>query len=145
MTTAASTKTLNILLVEDDDGDAKAINRALTKARILNPVFRAHDGQEALDMLTGEHAEIDLPRPVLILLDINMPRMNGIEFLKVVRSNDDLRRVVVFMLTTSDRDEDKIEAYDLNVAGYILKEKAGHDFLRLIELLDAYWRIVELP
>lgn len=145
MTTAASTKTLNILLVEDDDGDAKAINRALTKARILNPVFRAHDGQEALDILVGEHTEIDLPRPVLILLDINMPRMNGIEFLKVIRSNENLRRVVVFMLTTSDRDEDKIEAYDLNVAGYILKEKAGHDFLRLIELLDAYWRIVELP
>lgn len=145
MTTAASTKTLNILLVEDDDGDAKAINRALSKARILNPVFRAHDGQEALDILAGEHTEIDLPRPVLILLDINMPRMNGIEFLKVIRSNEDFRRVVVFMLTTSDRDEDKIEAYDLNVAGYILKEKAGHDFLRLIELLDAYWRIVELP
>ena len=145
MTNLPATKTLNILLVEDDDGDAKAINRALAKAKIANPVYRAHDGQEAMEILTDSHADIKLPRPALLLVDINMPRMNGIELLREIRQKEELKRTVVFMLTTSDRDEDKIEAYDLNVAGYILKEKAGHDFLRLIELLDTYWRIVELP
>jgi len=83
--------------------------------------------------------------PYLLLVDLNMPRMNGIQLVQAIRKDKDLRHSIVFMLTTSKRDEDKIAAYDFNVAGYIVKEKAGDDFLKLASLVDSYWRIVELP
>ncbi|HZP69531.1 MAG TPA: response regulator [Pseudolabrys sp.] len=136
---------LNILLVEDDDGDARAVQRAFQKARIANPIVRAVDGIEALDILRGSNGKSKLPSPNMLLVDINMPRMNGIQLVKTMREDKDLRQTVTFILTTSKRDEDKIAAYDLNVAGYILKSTAGQDFLNLVNLVDAYWRIVELP
>jgi DNA-binding NarL/FixJ family response regulator len=80
-----------------------------------------------------------------MLVDINMPRMNGIQLVKAMREDKSLRQTVAFVVTTSKRDEDKMAAYDLNVAGYILKSTAGQDFLNLVGLVDAYWRIVELP
>jgi CheY-like chemotaxis protein len=138
---ANNLKMATILLVEDDDGDAKAVQRAFLKARIANPILRAVDGVEALEMLSDKR----VTSPYLTLVDINMPRMSGIEFVKALRSEEDLRRTIVFILTTSKRDEDKLAAYNLNVAGYIYKESAGEDFLRLIDMLDSYWRIVELP
>lgn len=139
------TRPVTILLIDDDDGDAKAVQRALTKAKIANPVIRAIDGLDALDILYGRNGKERLRQPYIILVDLNMPRMNGIELLKEIRSDEALRRSVVFMLTTSKRDEDKAAAYNLNVAGYIVKETAGEDFLSLINMLDSYWRIVELP
>jgi CheY-like chemotaxis protein len=80
-----------------------------------------------------------------MLVDLSMPRMNGIELLTALRADPTLHKTVVFVLTTSYRDEDLDAAYGLNVAGYIVKEKAGEDFLRLFNLVDSYWRIVELP
>ena len=136
---------VNILLLEDDDGDAKAILRALRKARVANPITRALDGVEALEILEGRNGRDKLPGPHLLLVDINMPRMDGIEFLRELRSNEELKRSIAFVLTTSARDEDVIAAYDLNVAGYVLKDNAGGDFLKLIELLDCYWRVVRFP
>jgi CheY-like chemotaxis protein len=136
---------LNILLVEDDDGDARAVQRAFQKAKIANPIVRAVDGIEALDILRGTNGKAKLPAPNLMLVDINMPRMNGIQLVKAMREDKSLRQTVAFVVTTSKRDEDKIAAYDLNVAGYILKSTAGQDFLNLVGLVDAYWRIVELP
>ena len=138
-------KAINILLVEDDDGDAKALQRAFFKAKIVNEITRAIDGIDALDLLKGNKEKQTIMAPYLILVDINMPRMNGIEFVKNLRNDSKLCHSTVFMLTTSKREEDKIAAYDLNVSGYILKEKVGEDFLRLVELIDIYWRIVELP
>ena len=138
-------ETVSILLVEDNDIDIEAVHRAFRKNRIANPVTVALDGIEALEHLRGEAGCARLPRPYLILLDLNLPRMNGIEFLTELRADDDIKDSVVFVLTTSNQDEDKLATYNLNVAGYIVKSDIGRDFLRLVELLDTYWRIVELP
>jgi CheY-like chemotaxis protein len=145
MSATGSGKALNILLVEDDDGDAKALQRAFLKAKIANPILRAVDGMEALEMLNGTNGKAKAPSPMLFLVDLNMPRMNGIQFVQALRKDQDLRHSVVFILTTSKRDEDKTAAYDLNVAGYIVKSTAGQDFLNLVNLVDCYWRIVEMP
>ena len=146
MTTITNaTKPVSILLIEDDDGDAKALERAFKKAKIVNPIQRAVDGIEALEILRGDNGHTPLPPPYLLLVDINMPRMNGLDFVKALRDDPVLFSTIVFVLTTSKRDEDKVAAYHLNVAGYIVKETAGRDFLNLTELLDCYWRIVELP
>jgi DNA-binding response OmpR family regulator len=138
-------KPLNILLVEDDDGDAKAVQRAFQKAKVANPILRAVDGIEALEMMRGTNGKARPLSPYLLLVDLNMPRMNGMQFVKALREDENLRHSVVFMLTTSKREEDKMAAYDLNVAGYIVKATAGRDFLNLVNLMDCYWRIVELP
>ena len=139
------TRPVNILLVDDDDGDAKAVHRAFTRAHIANPFQRAIDGIEALDILRGENGREQMESPRLLLVDLNMPRMNGIELVAEIRSDPRLHALVIFILTTSHRDEDMAAAYDLNVAGYILKERAGEDFLRLSTLVDNFWRVVELP
>lgn len=136
-------KTVTIILVEDDDVDIQGIQRALHKNKIANPMTVVHDGVEALEFLRG--ADHDALRPYLILLDINMPRMNGIEFLREVRNDPQLRDSIVFVLTTSRADEDRFEAYHLNVAGYIVKADAGSSFVSAVEMLDRYWKIVEFP
>lgn len=140
-----NSQNIHILLVEDDDVDAEAIQRAFRKQRIANPFTVVPDGIEALKVLKGEDGHERLPRPYMILLDINMPRMNGIEFLQALRQDPQLSTSIVFILTTSDSDEDKVAAYAEHVAGYLLKARAGADFLDLIDMLGAYWRIVELP
>ena len=139
------TRPLNILLVEDDDGDAKALKRAFEKARIANPIRRALDGIEALDVLKAENGQPKMPAPYILLVDLNMPRMNGIQLVESIRADEELRQSIVFILTTSKRDEDKEAVYNLNVTGYVVKATAGQDFLNLVSLMDCYWRIVEMP
>ena len=139
------TEPVNILVVDDDDVDAESVERALQNARILNPLYRAHDGIDALDMLRGHQGKPPIPQPTIILLDINMPRMTGFEFLDELRADPQLHKTVVFMLTTSRDEQDKFEAYERHVAGYIAKSNAGDDFSNLIQMLDQYWRIVEFP
>jgi CheY-like chemotaxis protein len=139
------TRTLNILLVEDDDGDARALQRAFQKAKIANPIRRALDGLEALDILKGQNGQTKLAHPYLLLVDLNMPRMNGLQFVQALRADEELRQSIVFILTTSKRDEDKTAVYDLNVTGYIVKATAGLDFLNVVSLMDCYWRVVEMP
>jgi CheY-like chemotaxis protein len=103
------------------------------------------DGLEALEMLRGQNGKTGPPPPRILLVDLNMPRMNGIQFVRALRMDQDLSQTVVFMLTTSKRDEDKAAAYDLHVAGYISKSRAAEDFLNLVSLIDFYGSIVELP
>ncbi|WP_375687706.1 response regulator [Pseudooceanicola sp. LIPI14-2-Ac024] len=134
---------LDIILVEDDDADAKAVRRALGKAKIANPVTRLIDGVDALAFLRGETGTP--PASYILLVDLNMPRMNGLELLTELRRDDQLKGAVVFLLTTSGDRGDIAAAYERNVAGYIMKENAGDDFLNLIGTLDHYWRLVELP
>ena len=134
-----SSKVVTILLVEDDEIDVKALNRAFEKLKIANPVVVARDGVEAWEMLQT------LARPYLVITDINMPRMNGIELLRKIRQSEQLRDSIVFVLTTSNDEQDKIDAYDLNVAGYMLKTDMGASFTRAIELIDNFWRVVEFP
>ena len=130
---------VTLLLVEDDAIDAEAIQRAFRQHRIANPFVVVRDGVEALAALRGE-SEVEVPHPYVVLLDVNMPRMNGIEFLDAIRADPALSRTIVFVLTTSDREEDKVAAYEHNVAGYILKSRAGEDFLEVVKLLRVYWR-----
>ena len=134
-----SGKPVTILLVEDDEVDVKALRWAFDKLKIANPVSVARDGVEALELLKT------LPRPFLIITDINMPRMNGIEFLRHVRASKEHRDSIVFVLTTSNDEQDKIDAYNLNVAGYMLKSDMGTSFTRAIALVENYWKIVEFP
>ena len=132
---------VSLFIVEDDDIDAIALQRALQKLKLLNPVYRAHDGIEGLEMLRASK----VPEPYIILLDLNMPRMNGLEFLEAIRSDPLLTQNIVFVLTTSKSDEDVLAAYREHVAGYLLKHRMDDDFLQVVSLLNHYWRIVELP
>ncbi len=135
-------KVLNILLVEDDQVDVMNVERAFQRNRITNPLFKATDGIEALAMLRS--GEIPRERRI-VLLDLNMPRMNGIEFLRELRKDPALALTPVVMLTTSNDDRDKIEAYHLNVAGYLLKPVTFTSFVEIMAALNKYWTLVELP
>jgi CheY-like chemotaxis protein len=136
---------VNLLLVEDDEVDIQGLKRAFAKSRIGNPITVARDGIEALEFLRGENGRPKLPKPHLILLDLNMPRMNGLEFLEAIRADKDLKRSVVFMITTSKAEEDKTRAYAQHVAGYIVKQDPANTFLQAVALLEHYWKIVEFP
>jgi CheY-like chemotaxis protein len=133
---------LNILLVEDDEVDVMNVRRAFQKNHITNPLFVAANGVEALEQLRG--GEIPRDRR-LVLLDLNMPQMNGIELLRELRRDPELRVTPVVVLTTSNDERDRIEAYDLNVAGYLLKPVTFANFCELMATLNKYWALVELP
>ena len=135
-------KQLNILLVEDDQVDVMNVKRAFEKNRITNPLFVAGDGIEGLQMLRDGTVPGDRR---LVLLDLNMPRMNGIEFLRELRRDADLQHTPVVVLTTSNDERDKIEAYNLNVAGYLLKPVTFVNFVEVMAALNKYWSLVELP
>jgi CheY-like chemotaxis protein len=143
--TPAPEPVLTILLVEDDDVAAEAVIRSLHRAGHVLPVVWAQDGQVALDILHGGDAHRKAPRPRVILLDLNMPRMNGFEFLQHTRADPALHDEVIFVLTTSDADSDRARAYDENIAGYMVKSLVGPQFSRLANLLDSYRAAVRLP
>jgi len=138
---------MNILLVEDDEMDVMNVQRAFKRNHITNPLYIARNGLEALAMLRGESQTppgLPLVRR-LVLLDLNMPRMGGLEFLQELRADDQLRSTPVVVLTTSNQDLDRIEAYNLNVAGYILKPVTFTNFAELMATLNKYWALCELP
>jgi CheY-like chemotaxis protein len=133
---------LNILLVEDDEVDVLNVRRAFQKNHITNPLFHASNGLEALEQLRGK----TIPRDRrIVLLDLNMPKMNGIEFLQELRRDPELRVTPVVVLTTSNDERDRIEAYNLNVAGYLLKPVTFSNFCDVMTALNKYWALVELP
>jgi CheY-like chemotaxis protein len=134
-------KQVSIIVVDDDEIDVQSFERTFKKLKIANPVYRARDGIEGLELLRSR----SVPAPYIILLDINMPRMNGLEFLSQLRQDPELTSAVVFVLTTSLADEDIFEAYRLHVAGYLPKQEMDSQFLTVIGFLDHYWRVVELP
>jgi len=129
------------LLIEDDDVDAMAIERSFIKARVGNPIVRAANGLEALALLKGGKVTL----PYIILLDLNMPRMNGLEFLTELRNDPTIADSIVFVLTTSDKDEDIVSSYKKNVAGYFVKNEAGVGFSNIVAMLEGYWKIALLP
>lgn len=140
------TKEATFLLVDDDEISIMSMKRALKKLKIVNRTLVAKDGQEALDVLhqASDNAMGWLP-PFIVTLDLNMPRMNGLEFLERVRSDPKLQRLVIFVFTTSDMPDDIQSAYSRNVAGYLIKENPGETFSKALEMLGSYSRIVELP
>jgi CheY-like chemotaxis protein len=133
---------LKILLVEDDEVDVMNVKRAFKKNNISNPLTVASNGIEALEHLNSL-AQEELPK--IILLDLNMPLMGGIEFLRELRKNERTHRLSVFVMTTSNQDNDKIEAYNLNVAGYILKPLSMENFVHAVSTLQSYWILCEYP
>lgn len=136
---------MNILLVDDDDVAVEAVLRSFKKHQIEFPVTVAEDGYEALMVLRGQHETQTLQKPYIVLLDLNMPRMNGFEFLQAVRSDPALKESVVFVLTTSDADSDRSRVYHENIAGYMVKSAVGPQFAKLGVLLNSYARAVNLP
>jgi CheY-like chemotaxis protein len=142
---ALTPATVTLLLVEDDDIDATTITRGLTRAKIANPVIRARDGVEALEILLGTNGQKRLPPPYLLLIDIRMPRLDGLALIRAIRSNPTIQRTIIFILTTSDNDRDRIAAYDAHVAGYIVKSNAPEQFRALAGMLEYYLLIVSPP
>lgn len=136
----------NILLVEDDKVDVMNVQRSFKKANISNPLYVASNGVEALEILHNQSATVTMPETRrLVLLDLNMPKMGGIEFLKELRADSKLRLTPVIVLTTSDQERDRIEAYNLNVAGYILKPVTFTNFAEVMATLNRYWTLCEMP
>lgn len=136
---------VSILLVEDDQVDVKAFRRALNEQRIANPVYVASDGIEALRMLRGEHPDGGVPHPYLILLDLNMPRMNGFEFLEEVRQDPKLHQSIIFVLTTSMNDNDRAAAYDKHIAGYLVKSEACTNFVKIVQMIEHFVLVIQFP
>jgi CheY-like chemotaxis protein len=137
--------TLSILLVEDDDVAAESVRRSLDKMGVPFPVVWAEDGLVALAALRGQDPARHIRRPLVILLDLNMPRMNGFEFLQQLRADPELQDEVVFVLTTSDVDADRTRAYHEQIAGYMVKSAVGPQFFKLAQLLLSYASAVKLP
>jgi CheY-like chemotaxis protein len=130
-----------ILLVEDDSIDALTVKRALADLKVTNALVHQPNGEEALNYLT----DAGNPRPCIILLDLNMPKMNGIEFLKHVKANDMLKKIPVVVLTTSRDEQDIVETFQLNVAGYMIKAVDYKKFVDTIRAVDLYWTLSEIP
>ncbi len=130
-----------IMLVEDDAVDALTVKRALSDLKVTNPLIHKPNGEEALRYLTDDNSQ----KPCVILLDLNMPKMNGIEFLKHIKLQEDLKRIPVVVLTTSRDEQDIIETFQLNVAGYMIKAVDYKKFVETIRAIDLYWTVSELP
>lgn len=130
-----------ILLVEDDQVDVMSVQRALKELHVSNPIAHEENGEAALAYLQDQTK----PVPCIILLDLNMPVMGGIEFLHATKSDARLKRIPVVVLTTSDEQRDKIESFDLGVAGYMRKPVDYKQFVETMRTIDAYWTVSELP
>lgn len=137
-----SERDVTILLVDDDDVAVMSIERALRKQNLSNPLVRAHDGVEGLSIL---RKLVEAGKRLVVLLDINMPIMDGIEMLGKLRQEPSSAQAIVFMLTTSSSPEDKAQSYAKNVAGYIVKNKLDNGFINLIAMLRSYLGVVEVP
>ena len=129
-----------ILLVEDDQVDVLTTRRALRELHVPNPLVVCENGEEGLAYLRGA-----ADPPCIVLLDLNMPVMNGIEFLENVKSDERLRRIPTVVLTTSEEQEDKVRTFDLGIAGYMAKTVDYRRFVDVMRSIDLYWTMSELP
>jgi CheY-like chemotaxis protein len=135
------TNTTPILLVEDDHVDVMSVKRALGELNIGNPLVVASNGEDALTSLRDEQQ----PLPGLILLDVNMPRMNGIDLLRILKADERFKRLPVVMLTTSREERDRLESFNLSVAGYMIKPVHYGNFVLLMRTIQEYWMQSETP
>lgn len=130
-----------ILLVEDDQVDAMTVKRALEEIKVTNRLDIVNDGEAALRFLKNPENK----KPGIILLDLNMPKMNGIEFLKIAKKDESLKKIPVVVLTTSKEDQDKVDSFNLGVAGYMIKPVDYRKFVEVVTTIDLYWTLSELP
>lgn len=132
-------KTLNILLIEDDMIEVMKLNRTISSLKLNHKIIEANNGEDALKILEQKDA-----LPDIILLDLNMPKINGIEFLGILKNDDTLKYIPTIILTTSNNQKDLLECYKIGVAGYVLKPLKYEDYVAKIEKLLSYWSINEL-
>ena len=130
-----------ILLVEDDKVDVMTVKRAFRDLNLTNPLAVARNGEEALTYLRNPDNEL----PCIILLDLNMPKMNGVEFLTWIKQDPSLMAIPVIVLTTSHEEQDKLESFSHGVAGYMLKPVDYKQFVEVVRAIDRYWTVSELP
>ena len=142
-------KSLPILLVDDDVVDQKTVKRAFAKQHVANPIHTVSNGREALDYLRHEGKYADdpaaAPRLGIILLDLSMPVMNGVEFLDVVKKDEELKSIPVIVLTTSREETDRVASYDKSIAGYVVKPVEFAKFMDVVSVIDMYWTLCEQP
>jgi len=135
---------INILLVEDDPAHAEIVRRNFEKSRIANRLTHVSDGQAALDYLYGRDAFSDpllAPRPGLILLDLRLPKVDGLEVLKAIKNDDNLNQIPVVILTTSAAESDVARAYESHANSYLVKPVDFSHFVELMEVLGYYWLV----
>jgi CheY-like chemotaxis protein len=130
-----------ILLIEDDDVDVMTVKRALKDLKVTNELIPLGDGEEAIEYLKREC----VTKPCIVLLDLNMPKMDGAEFLKTVKADNSLKKIPVVILTTSNSDRDVIESFELGAAGYMVKSIDYEKFVETIQVIDRYWTLSKLP
>ena len=143
-----SKKPFAVLMAEDESHDIVATQRAWEKSHIINPLYVVKDGEECLDFLhqRGKYkAAESAPKPGILLLDIKMPRMDGLEVLKHIREDDGLHRLPVIMLTSSKAEEDRLRSYDLGVNAYIVKPVGFVNLSEAVRTINLFWELVELP
>ena len=143
-----TSKTFVVLMAEDSEHDIVATKRAWKKNNIANPLYIVRDGEECLDYLyqRGKYGEpASAPRPGIVLLDIKMPKMDGLAVLKHIRENEKFRRLPVIMLTTSKAEEDRFKSYDLGANAYITKPVGFQNFAEAVRTIHLFWQLVELP
>jgi CheY-like chemotaxis protein len=137
---------IEILLVEDNPGDVRLTQEGLAESRITNNLHTVADGVEALAYLKRQAPYVDASRPDLIMMDLNLPRMDGRELLAKIKSDDDFRRIPVVVLTTSEAEDDVIKAYDLHANCYITKPVDLEKFITVVNSIENFWlTIVKLP
>jgi len=130
-----------ILLVEDDTVDVMTVRRALKDIQVTSELVATGDGEQALAYLRDDRNE----KPCVILLDLNMPKMNGTEFMQIVKADEALRRIPIIVLTTSNSDQDISKSFELGAAGYMLKSVDYKKFTQIIKTVDLYWTLSKLP
>ncbi|RKQ69223.1 response regulator receiver domain-containing protein [Litorimonas taeanensis] len=136
------TQIVSLLIIEDDDFDFEIMKQTLSTMGVSNPLIRAKNGIEALNLLRGEDGHAALSKPYLIFLDLNMPRMGGMDVLKEIRADKDLENSTVFIFTSSESDEDILNADKYNVAGFILKSDIEGSLREAVQSLGFSWCIV---
>jgi CheY-like chemotaxis protein len=129
------------LLIEDDRVDVMTVKRALNDQKVTNPLVQVASGEEAIEYLRNGGNQ----KPCLILLDLNMPKMNGVEFLKIVKVDETLKKIPIVVLTTSTEEQDVAESFKLGAAGYMVKSVDYEKFVDIVRAIDVYWSLSELP
>ena len=146
MTGQLNLKTIDILLVEDDPGDVRLTREALKEGKVLNSLHVVGDGIEALAFLRHEGQYANIPHPDIILLDLNLPRMDGRELLATIKTDPNLLRIPVVILTTSRSEEDILKSYDLHANCFISKPVGMEQFIKVVKSMEEFWfTIVKLP
>lgn len=146
MRKTANTQPIEILLVEDNPGDARLTLEALKESKVQNNLYHVSDGVEAMKFLRQQEEHAGVPPPDLVLLDLNMPRMDGREVLAKIKDDPELRSIPVVVLTTSEAERDLVKSYDLHANAYIVKPIDLDRFIEVVQAIEEFWfTIVKLP